>query len=143
MKNEYFLIKGTKLWDGQTFYDLYKSAYMPWEWHYELKELAEKLELIWFSSPFDFTAIDFLENLNCPAYKIASFEITDIPLIEYAAKKGKPLIISTGIARLDDIQEALDACKRQNNFEVILLKCVSDYPTNYEDINLLTLKNMT
>ncbi|HIP92996.1 MAG TPA: pseudaminic acid synthase [Desulfurobacteriaceae bacterium] len=141
-RNEYFVIKGTKLWDGQTLYDLYKKAYMPWEWHYELKELAEKLGLVWFSSPFDFSAIDFLEKLNCPAYKIASFEIVDIPLIEYAAKTKKPLIISTGIARLDDIQEALDACKRQNNFEVILLKCVSDYPTDYEDINLLTLKNM-
>ncbi len=141
-KNEYFLIKGSKLWDGQTFYELYKKAYMPWEWHYELKELAKKLNLIWFSSPFDFSAIDFLEKLNCPAYKIASFEITDIPLIEYAAEKKKPVIISTGIATLKDIEEALEACKRKENHDIILLKCVSDYPTNYEDINLLTLKNM-
>ncbi|WP_457601073.1 pseudaminic acid synthase [Hydrogenivirga sp.] len=139
---EYFRIKQGTLWDGYTFYDLYKEAYMPWEWHFELKELADKLELIWFSTPSNKTAVDFLEELNVPAYKIASFEITDIPLIEYAASKGKPVIISTGIATLSDIEEAINACKRAGNDQVILLKCVSAYPAPLEDVNLKTIPNM-
>jgi len=140
--NEYFRINQGTLWDGKTFYELYKEAYTPWEWHYELKELAEKLGLIFFSTPFDKTAVDFLEKLNVPAYKIASFEITDIPLIEYAASKGKPMIISTGIATLCDIQEAVSACKRVGNDQIILLKCTSAYPAPLEEVNLRTIPNM-
>jgi len=134
--NEYFRIKGGTLWDGKTLYELYKEAYTPWEWHYELKELAEKLGLIFFSTPFDKTAVDFLEELDVPAYKVASFEITDIPLIEYIASKGKPVIISTGIASLADIEEAINACKRMGNDQVILLKCTSAYPTPIEEANI-------
>ncbi|MGA1847647.1 pseudaminic acid synthase [Deferribacter abyssi] len=140
--NEYFQIKQGTLWDGKTFYELYKESYTPWEWHYELKELSEKLGLIFFSTPFDKTAVDFLEKLNVPAYKIASFEITDIPLIEYAASKGKPMIISTGIATLCDIQEAVEACKRVGNNQIILLKCTSAYPAPLEDVNLKTIPNI-
>lgn len=134
--NEYFRIKGGTLWDGKTLYELYQEAYMPWEWHYELKELAEKLGLIFFSTPFDKSAVDFLEELNVPAYKVASFEITDIPLIEYIASKGKPVIISTGIATLSDIEEAINACKRVGNNQIILLKCTSAYPTPIEEANI-------
>ena len=141
--NEYFKIKQGTLWDGKTFYQLYEEAYTPWEWHYELKELAEKLGLIFFSTPFDKTAIDFLEELNVPVYKIASFEITDIPLIEYAASKGKPVIISTGIATLCDIQEAVEACKRVGNEQIILLKCTSAYPAPLEEANLKTIPNLS
>ena len=140
--NDYFKIKQGTLWDGKTFYQLYQEAYTPWEWHYELKELTEKLGLIFFSSPFDKTAVDFLEELNVPAYKIASFEITDIPLIEYAASKGKPMIISTGIATLCDIQEAVSACRRVGNDQIILLKCTSAYPAPLEEVNLRTIPNM-
>ncbi len=141
--NEYFQIKQGTLWDGKTLYELYKEAYTPWEWHYELKELAEKLGLVFFSTPFDKTAVDFLEELNIPVYKIASFEITDIPLIEYAASKQKPMIISTGIATICDIEEAVEACKRVGNDQIILLKCTSAYPTPLEDVNLRTIPNMT
>jgi len=141
--NEYFQIKQGTLWDGKTFYELYQEAYTPWEWHYELKELAEKLGLIFFSTPFDKTAVDFLEELDVPAYKIASFEITDIPLIEYVASKGKPVIISTGIATLCDIQEAVEACRRVGNEQIILLKCTSAYPTPLDQVNLRTIPNMT
>jgi len=139
---EYFQIKKGSLWEGKTLYQLYQEAYTPWEWHYELKELAEKLGLVFFSTPFDKTAVDFLEGLNVPAYKVASYEITDIPLIEYIASKGKPVIISTGIATLCDIQEALDACKRVGNEQVILLKCTSSYPTPLEEVNLRTIPHM-
>ncbi|MEO2153198.1 MAG: pseudaminic acid synthase [Aquificota bacterium] len=140
--NEYFRIKGGTLWDGKTLYELYQKAYTPWEWHYELKELAEKLGLIFFSTPFDKTAVDFLEELNVPAYKIASFEITDIPLIEYVASKGKPVIISTGIASLADIEEALEACRRVGNEQVVLLKCTSAYPTPIEEANVGVIPRM-
>ena len=139
--SEYFKIKGT-IWNGKTYYGLYKEAYTPWEWHPKLKELAESLGLIFFSSPFDKTAVDFLEDLNVPAYKVASFEITDIPLIEYIASKGKPIIISTGIATLADIEEAVNACKRMGNAQIILLKCTSAYPAPIEEANLLTIPNM-
>lgn len=141
-KNQLFQISGGTLWDGKTLYELYQEAYTPWEWHYELKELAEKLGLVFFSTPFDKTAVDFLERLDVPAYKIASYEITDIPLIEYAASKGKPILISTGVATLCDIQEAVEACKRVGNDQIILLKCVSAYPTPLEDVNLRTIPNM-
>jgi len=140
--NKYFQIKQGTLWDGQTLYDLYNKAYTPWEWHYELKELSEKLGLIFFSAPFDETAVDFLEKLDVPAYKIASFEITDIPLIKHAAQKRKPMIISTGIANICDIQEAVEACKMAGNDQIILLKCTSSYPAPIEDANLKAIPNL-
>ncbi len=134
-KPDFVLNQGT-IWDGKTLYNLYKEAFTPWEWHKELMELAKKEGLICFSSPFDKTAVDFLEELNVPAYKIASFEITDIPLIQYTASKGKPIIISTGIADDQDIKMALEACKSVGNKEVILLKTSSQYPAKIEDANL-------
>lgn len=140
--NEHFQIGHGTLWDGKTLYDLYKEAYTPWEWHAELFEVAHKNGLICFSSPFDKTAVDFLDNLNVPAYKIASFEIQDIPLIEYTAKKNKPIIISTGIATLDDIKLAVDTCRNVGNENIILLKCTSSYPAPIELANLATLKDM-
>jgi len=140
--NEYFQIKQDSLWDGKTLYQLYQDAYTPWEWQPELKKLAEDIGLICFSSPFDKTAVDFLEHMNVPAYKVASFEITDIPLIEYVASKGKPIIISTGIASLAEIEEAINACKRMGNNQIALLKCTSEYPTPLEDVNLRTIPNL-
>jgi len=140
--NEYFQIKQGTLWDGQTLYQLYKRAYTPWEWQPKLKEIAENEGLICFSSVFDKTAVDFLEKINVPAYKIASFEITDIPLIEYVSSKGKPVIISTGVATLSDIKEAINACKRMGNKKIVLLKCTSSYPSPYEEINLKTIPDM-
>ena len=131
-----FIIKSGSIWDGKTFYDLYQSAYTPWEWHEELFNCAKEEGLICFSSPFDKSAVDFLENLNVPAYKIASFEITDIPLIEYVASKGKPIILSTGIATLEDIELALDACRRMENNNIALLKCTSSYPAPIEEANM-------
>jgi pseudaminic acid synthase len=139
---DYFQIKQGTLWDGQSLYELYKKAYTPWEWQPKLKEIAESEGLIFFSSVFDKTAVDFLEKINVPAYKIASFEITDIPLIEYAASKGKPTIISTGIATLSDIEEAVNACKRMGNDQIALLKCTSAYPAPLEEINLNTIPNL-
>jgi len=140
--NEYFQIKQGTIWDGKTLYQLYKEAYTPWEWQPKLKEIAEKLGLVFFSSPFDFTAVDFLEKMQVPAYKIASFEITDIPLIEYVAKKGKPIIISTGIATIEDIQLAVDTCKKASNVQIALLKCTSSYPAPIEEANLLTIPDL-
>lgn len=141
-KKDYFKIKQGTLWDGKYFYDLYKEAYMPWEWHENLFSFAKELGLICFSTPSNQTAVDFLEELNTPVYKVASFEITDIPLIEYIASKGKPVIISTGIATLSDIEEAIQACKRMGNEQIILLKCVSAYPTPFEEANLRTIPNL-
>jgi pseudaminic acid synthase len=140
--NEYFQIKQGTLWDKKTLYQLYKEAYTPWEWQPKLKEVAEELGLIFFSSPFDRTAVDFLEGINVPAYKVASFEITDIPLIEYIASKGKPIIISTGIATLSDIEEAINACKRMGNHQIALLKCTSAYPAPFDEMNLNTIPNL-
>lgn len=140
--NEYFKIEGGTLWDGKTLYELYGEAYTPWEWHKRLFEVAEEEGLICFSSPFDFTAVDFLEDLNVPAYKIASFEIQDIPLIEYAASKGKPIIISTGIAEEEDIQLAVDTCRGVGNNDIILLKCTSSYPAPLELANLNTIPDL-
>lgn len=140
--NEHFTIKGGTIWDGRTLYDLYSEAFTPWEWHQELKNYATELGLIFFSTPFDRTAVDFLEQLDIPVYKVASFEITDIPLIEYIAATGKPIIISTGIASLSDIEAAVNACREQNNDQIILLKCTSDYPARIEDANLLTIPNL-
>jgi pseudaminic acid synthase len=136
-----FIIKSGSIWDGQSYYKLYKSAYTPWEWHQALFEEAGKQGLICFSSPFDKTAVDFLENLNVPAYKIASFEITDIPLIEYVASKGKPVILSTGIATMEDIELALDACRRMGNNDIALLKCTSSYPSPIEEANMVMVKD--
>ena len=141
-KNEYFQIKQGTIWDGRTLYDLYKEAYTPWEWQPKLKEIAEEEGLIFFSTPFDKSAVDFLEDLDVPLYKIASFEITDIPLIEYIAKKGKPIILSTGIATLKDIELALETIRVQGNNQIVLLKCTSAYPTPIEESNLLTISNM-
>ncbi len=133
---EYFRITGGTIWDGTTLYKLYQEAYTPWEWHAPLMEEAKKLGLICFSSPFDPTAVDLMEELDMPAYKIASYEITDIPLIKLCASKHKPMILATGVARASDIQLAIDACHEMGNDEIILLKCVSAYPTPYEDVNL-------
>ncbi|HQF37153.1 MAG TPA: pseudaminic acid synthase [Candidatus Dojkabacteria bacterium] len=138
---KYFQIK-EGLWKGKTLYQLYQEAYTPWEWQPKLKKLAEDLGMVCFSSAFDKTAVDFLEKMNVPAYKVASFEITDIPLIEYVASKGKPVIMSTGIATLSDIEEAVNACKRMVNDQIILLKCTSAYPAPIEEANLLTIPNM-
>ncbi len=139
---EDFRIKQGTIWDGKTLYDLYKDAYTPWEWHAELFETARQEGLICFSSPFDKTAVDLLEKLNAPAYKIASFEITDIPLIEYAAKKGKPMIISTGIATDEDIQLAVDTCRNVGNDNIILLKTTSQYPAKIEDANMAMISDL-
>jgi len=136
-----FKIKGT-IWSGKNYYELYGEAFTPWEWHKKLFEVAKEEELVCFSSPFDKSSVDFLENLSVPAYKIASFEITDIPLIEYIASKGKPVIISTGISTLEDIEMALEACKRMGNNQISLLKCTSSYPAPIDEANLLMIKHM-
>lgn len=140
--NEYFQINQGTLWDGTTLYKLYQDAYTPWEWQKELKEYAESLGLVCFSTPFDKSAVDFLEDLDVPAYKVASFEINDIPLIEYIASKGKPIIISTGIATLEDIELAVETCKKAGNNNIILLKCTSQYPAKLEDANLNTMVDL-
>lgn len=140
--NEYFQIKQQTIWDGTTLYKLYQEAYTPWEWQRELFEYARELGLTVFSTPFDKTSVDFLEELENPIYKIASFEINDLPLLEYVASKGKPMIISTGIATIGEIKEAVDICHAAGNYDITLLKCTSAYPTPYEDINLLTIPNM-
>lgn len=140
--NEYFKIKSNTLWDDRTLYELYKEAYTPWEWHEELFKTAEGDGLICFSSPFDKSAVDFLEKYNTPVYKIASFEIFDIPLIEYTASKGKPVIISTGIATMADIEGAVNACRRVGNNQISLLKCTSSYPAPIEEANLLTIPHL-
>ena len=126
--NEYFQIKQGTLWDGTTLYKLYQKAYTPWEWHRELFDYAKEIGIPLFSTPFDKTAVDFLEKLNNPIIKIASFELVDIPLVEYAASKGKPMIMSTGIATLQEIQDAVDACRKAGNNDITLLKCTSSYP---------------
>jgi pseudaminic acid synthase len=136
-----FIIKGT-LWEGKKLHDLYNEACTPWEWHEELFRVAKEEGLICFSSPFDKSSVDFLENLNVPAYKIASFEITDIPLIEYVASKGKPIILSTGIADLEDIELALDACRRMGNNDIALLKCTSSYPAPINEANMVMVKDL-
>lgn len=138
---EDFVIKGT-IWDGKKLHTLYQEAYTPWEWHEEIYRAAAAEGLICFSSPFDHTAVDLLESLNSPAYKIASFEITDIPLIEYVASKGKPVIISTGIAQEEDIELALDACHRMGNYDIALLKCTSSYPAPIEEANMCMVKDL-
>ncbi len=140
--NPDFKISQGTHWDGQYLYDLYKEASLPWEWHKELFDLAKEEGLACFSSPFDTAAVDFLEELGNPIYKVASFEITDIPLIEYIASKGKPVIISTGIADVTDIELAIEACKRVGNNQITILKCTSAYPALDEDANLLTIPDI-
>ncbi len=140
-KDHFKITQGTH-WDGQYLYDLYKEASLPWEWHKELFDTAKEEGLVCFSSPFDLTAVDFLEALNCPIYKIASFEITDIPLIDYVARKAKPIIISTGIASLEDIELAIKTCKEAGNNDITILKCTSAYPASPEDANLLTIPDI-
>ncbi|MBN2165258.1 MAG: pseudaminic acid synthase [Marinilabiliaceae bacterium] len=137
-----FAPKTEGLWKGYTPWKLYEEAAMPYKWQPKLKEIAEKLGLVFFSSPFDKEGVDFLETIDNPIYKIASFEITDIPLIEYAASKGKPMIISTGVAQKSDIQMALDVCKQVGNNQITLLKCTSQYPATIEQANLLTIPDM-
>lgn len=136
-----FVIKGT-IWEGRNLYELYKEAYTPWEWHPKLFEIAKDEGLVFFSSPFDRTAVDFLEDLNVPAYKIASFEITDLPLIEYVASKNKPIIISTGIAQEKDIELAINTCRKVNNHEIALLKCTSSYPAPINEANAIMIKDL-
>src|SRR5690606_24027969 len=131
-------IKGGTLWDDRKLYDLYSEAYTPWEWHKELFEYARSIDIDIFSSPFDKTAVDFLEQFSPSAYKIASFEITDYELIRYTASKMRPIIISTGIATIDEIQDAVDICRSVGNNDIVLLKCTSAYPAPLEDANLAT-----
>lgn len=138
----YFAPRTEGLWKGYTPWNLYTEAAMPYGWQPKLKKVAEELGLVFFSSPFDLEAVDFLETLDVPMYKIASFEITDIPLIEYAASKGKPMIISTGVADEKDIQLAIDTCKKAGNHDITLLKCTSQYPATIEQANLLTIPDM-
>ncbi len=142
-KTDDFMIKQGTIWDGQYLHDLYQEAYTPWEWHKQLFQVASKEGLICFSSPFDKTAVDFLEKLEVPAYKVASLEITDIPLIEYIASKGKPVIISTGIADENDIVLAIEACKKQGNDQIVLLKCTTSYPAPIAEANLVMIKDMS
>jgi len=137
-----FVIKGGTIWDGKKLHDLYKEAYTPWEWHAQLFEVAKEEGLVCFSSPFDKSAVDFLETLHCPIYKIASFEITDIPLIEYVAKQRKPIIISTGIASYEDIQLAVETCRKVGNDNITLLKCTSSYPAPVAEANLAMMQQL-
>lgn len=139
--NEYFQIHGG-LWDGYKLYDLYTDAGTPWEWQERIKQECDACGIDFLSTPFDNTAVDFLEGLGCEAYKIASFELVDIPLIEYAAAKGKPMIISCGMGSVEEIQEALDACYRVGNHQVVLLKCCSEYPAKWDDMHLANIPDM-
>lgn len=141
-KDEIFMTQNDGLWAGQSLYELYKKAYTPWEWQGELKAYADEIGIDFFSTPFDYSAVDFLESINVPMYKIASFEAIDYPLIRYAAKFKKPMIISAGISSLEEIYEAIDACKSVGNDDITILKCTSSYPAKIEDMNLLTIKDM-
>lgn len=137
-----FIVGGGTLWDGQTLHSLYQQAYTPWEWHEAIFEETKKCGLMCFSTPFDNSAVDLLESLGNPIYKIASFEITDVNLIRYAASKGKPMVISTGIATEEDIELAIKACKEVGNDDITLLRCVSAYPAPLENVNLRTMVDM-
>ncbi len=141
-KDDDFKIGGGTLWDGQNLHDLYQKAHTPWTWHKELFEYARSIGIDIFSSPFDKTAIDFLEEFNPSAYKIASFEITDYELIKYAASKGRPMIISTGVAYQEEIEDAVKICKGVGNKNIVLLKCTSAYPAALIDANLKTIPDL-
>lgn len=141
--NKEFLIEeDDSLWKGENLYGLYQKAYTPWEWQGELKKYADEIGIDLFSTPFDYTAVDFLESINVPMYKIASFEAIDYPLIKYAAKFQKPMIISVGISSFSEIQEAIAVCKSVGNNDITILKCTSSYPAKLEDMNLLTIKDL-
>jgi pseudaminic acid synthase len=140
--SEIFQIDHGTAWDGRTLYSIYSEGYMPWEWHAELFDLAKSLGLAAFSSPFDSSAVDYLVNLDVPAFKIASFEIVDIPLIRYVARQGKPILISTGIAYEDDIIAAVAVCREEGNNQIVLLKCTSAYPAPASELNLLTIPTL-
>ena len=139
--DEPYMIKGG-LWDGYNYYKLYQEAYTPWEWQKALKEKCEEVGVDFLSTPFDKTAVDFLEDLGVEFYKIASFELVDIPLIEYVASKGKPIVMSCGMGSIEEIEEALAACQRQHNENVVLLKCCSQYPAQFEDMNVSVIPDM-
>lgn len=141
-KNDDFMIGGGTLWDGKSLYELYEEAYTPWEWHKELFLYARSINIDIFSTPFDKSAVDFLEQFNPSAYKIASFEITDYELVRYVASKQKPIIISTGIATIDEILDVVNICKSEGNENIILLKCTSQYPAPLNEANLKTISNM-
>jgi len=142
-KKDDFIIKGGTLWDGKSLYELYHEAHTPWDWHKELFEYAKEIGIDIFSSPFDKSAVDFLEQFDPPAYKIASFEITDYDLVRYTASKGKPIIISTGIASLQEIQDVVEICRKVGNDDIVLLKCTSSYPAPFEEANLRTIPNLS
>ncbi len=137
-----FIVSGGTLWDGRKIYDLYNEAHTPWAWHEKIFDYAKELGIICFSAPVSKKSVDFLEQFDPPAYKLASFEITDYELIRYMASKGKPVILSTGIATIDEIQDAVDICKREGNSDIIVLKCTSAYPAPLEDANLKTIPNI-
>jgi pseudaminic acid synthase len=140
--NDYFRIgKGTQ-WEGKNLYSLYKEAYTPWEWQPDLKKIANDLGMDLFSTPFDSSSVDFLESMDVPAYKVSSFEIVDIPLIQKIARAGKPIIMSTGMASLAEIEEAVDAIRHEGNDQIALLKCTSAYPALPEEMNLKTIPDM-
>ena len=140
--DEYFQIKHGTLWDSMSLYKLYQQTYMPWEWQPKLKKIAENLGLVCFSTPLDKSSVDFLEKMGMYAYKVASFEITDIPLIEHIASKGKPVIFSTGVATYDEIEDAVSSCRRMKNDKIALLKCTSSYPASPSEMNLRTILDM-
>jgi len=140
--NKYFQIGSGTIWEGCNLYSLYKEAYMPWEWQPKLKEKADEIGITIFSSPFDHSAVDFLEDMDVPAYKIASFEIVDIPLIRKIAQTGKPIIMSTGMATLAEIDEAVSAIQKEGNDQIVLLKCTSAYPAPPEEMNLNTIPHL-
>lgn len=142
VQNEFFKVKDT-IWDGKNLYDLYKEASTPWDWQPRLKEVANKIGLDFFSTPFDQSAVDFLEQMDVPAYKVASFELVDIPLLKRIAKTGKPVIISTGMASLDDIREAVKVFKASGRDQIALLKCTSAYPAPAEEMNLRTIPELS
>jgi pseudaminic acid synthase len=142
-RNDDFKLKQGTIWDGKYLHELYAEAFTPWEWHAQLFKAAKDEGLICFSSPFDKSAVDFLENLGTPMYKVASFEITDIPLIQYIAEKNKPVIISTGIAEKEDIDLAVEACRKAGNNQIALLKCTSAYPSPVEEANLVMIRDLS
>ncbi|CAA6799666.1 MAG: N-acetylneuraminate synthase (EC [uncultured Sulfurovum sp.] len=137
-----FIVKGGTLWDGRKIYDLYDEAHLPWEWHKQIFDYAKEIGITCFSAPVSKKSVDFLETFNVPIYKIASFEITDYELIRYMASKGKPVILSTGIASIDEIQDAVDICRSEGNNNIIVLKCTSAYPAPLDEANLKTIKNI-